>query len=274
MAIYDGYGNVISSASSGGGIADEASRFDGMTMIVAGDSITEANDTSNKKPWHTHLANWLGLTVYNDGQGGTGFAKNYYDRGCTIYRVENNWESLYPADPDIILVMGNMNDGTGGGGGYAQIYPDDYDGNGTPPPVGTPEDAGTVYSQYGIVRRLLESLIERYPLAKIGMISSTPRDYEVSFWPDKPDCHGNNGWYEDYIEAQRYVCADLNIPFLDVYHSNVLRPWNVDNVEHFYADGDSATKESTGHTGATHPNYSGHLEGIARPVLQWMLKWM
>lgn len=251
---------------------DAISRFKGKTMIVAGDSITEANQTCNGNPWHTHLAKWLGLTVYNDGQGGTGFAKLYYDRGCTILRVETKWADLYPSDPDIILVMGNMNDGTGGG--YGEIYGDQDPGNGHPPQLGTPNDDGTVFSQYGIVRRLLESLIERYPLAKIGMISSTPRDYEVSHWADKSICHGKTGWYEDYITAQKYVCEDLNVPFLDLYHNNVLRPWNSDNVAAFYWDGTDPELTQDGFTGATHPNEIGHLEGIARPVLQWMLGWM
>ena len=273
MAIYDLFGNPLS--GSGAELPDVIGRFNGKTMIVAGDSITEANQTCDNKPWHSHLANWLGLTVYNDGQGGTGFAKNYYDRGCTIWRVENKWETLYPADPHIILVMGNMNDGAGNGGGYAQLYPDDYDGNGTPPPVGTSADDSSVYSQYGIVRRLLESLIERYPLAKIGMISSTPRDTDVPFWPEKPSCHGKNGWYEDYIEAQKYVCEDMNIPFLDLYHSNpVLRPWNADNMAAYYWDGTDPELTQDGFTGAVHPNDQGHLEGIARPVLAWMLGWM
>lgn len=250
-------------------------RFRGKTMIVAGDSITEPNQTCGYNPWPNHLTACLGLKVYNDGQGGTGFAKGYYDRGCTILRVETKWAGLYPADPDIILVMGNMNDGTGGGAGYGEIYGDQYDGMGAPPPVGTPDDGGTVFSQYGIVRRLLESLIERYPTAKIGMISSTPRDYEVSYWPDKPGCHGKNGWYEDYFKAQQYVCEDMGIPFLDLYHSNpVLRPYNAENVAAYYWDGTDPELTQDGFTGATHPNELGHLEGIARPVLQWMLQWM
>lgn len=269
----DGYKDKLLSALSIPN-QDALNRFNGKTMIVAGDSITEANQTCNNYPWSAYLAKWLGLTVYNDGQGGTGFAKGYYDRGCTILRVETKWADLYPADPDVILVMGNMNDGTGSGAGYGEIYGDQYDGLGKPPQLGTPEDDGTVFSQYGIVRRLLESLIERYPLAKIGMISSTPRDYEVSHWSDKPLCHGKNGWYEDYITAQKYVCEDLNVPFLDLYHNNVLRPWNADNVAAFYWDGTDPELTQDGFTGATHPNEIGHLEGIARPVLQWMLGWM
>lgn len=250
---------------------DAISRFKGKTMIVAGDSITESNQTCNNKPWHTHLASWLGLMVHNDGQGGTGFAKNYYDRGCTIYRVENNWETLYPADPDIILVMGNMNDGTGGGGGYAQLDPT---WTFSCLPLGTKDDDATAGTQYGVVRRLLNSLVERYPTAKIGMISSTPRDSDVNHWPDNPRSYGH-GWYEAFITAQKYVCEDMGIPFLDLYHENpVLRPYNAENVAAYYWDGTDESLTQDGFTGAVHPNEQGHLEGIARPVLQWMLGWM
>lgn len=247
------------------------SRFKGKTMIVGGDSIVENNQTTEYNPWPSQLAKILGMTVYNDGQGGTGFAKHYNDRQGTVLRVETKWADLYPTNPDVILVMGNMNDGTGGS--YAQAYPDDDDGNGTPPPVGTPDDDETVFSQYGIVRRLLESLIARYPTTKIGIVSSTPRDLDVRYWPDKPKSYGH-GWYDGYVEAMKYVCEDMNVPFLDLYHNNVLRPWNGDNVREFYWDGTDESLTLDGFTGAVHPNAKGHLEGIVRPVLWWMCQWM
>lgn len=246
---------------------DFISRFAGKKMIVAGDSITEKNQTSSKV-WHEWLAEWLGLTVYNDGQGGTGFAKNYTNRHSTIYRVENLWSSLYPADPDIILVMGNMNDGTAGGGGYVETYPEIV--YGYAPPVGQFSDSGTTFSEHGIMRRLLTDLTTQYPTAKIGIISSTPRDYPTtSQWPDNPNTYGY-GWYHDYVVAQKEVCADMCIPFLDIYHNNpVLRPYNQTNAQTYYWDGQASTP-----TNAVHPNEAGHLEGIARPVYEWMLGWI
>lgn len=246
---------------------DFINRFAGKKMIVAGDSITEKNQTSSKV-WHEWIAEWLGLTVYNDGQGGTGFAKDYIGRHSTIYRVENLWDSLYPADPDIILVMGNMNDGTAGGSGYVETYPEiTY---GYAPPVGQLSDPGTTFSEHGIMRRLLTDLTNKYPTAKIGIISSTPRDYPItSQWPDNPNTYGY-GWYHDYVEAQKEVCADMCIPFLDIYHQNpVLRPYNQTNAQTYYWDGEASTP-----TNAVHPNEAGHLEGIARPVYEWMLGWI
>lgn len=245
-------------------------RFRGKTMIVGGDSIVENNQTTENNPWASQLAEILGMTIYNDGHGGTGFAKNYVDNNSTIVQIEK-WADVYTANPDVILIMGNMNDGTGGS--FSYTYPDDYDGNGTPPPVGTPDDDSTVFSQYGIVRRLLERLIALYPTTKIGIISSTPRDLDVRYWPDKPKSYGH-GWYEDYLDAMKYVCEDMNIPFLDLYHNNVLRPWNISNVAKFYWDGSEETLAEKGYTGAVHPNAQGHLEGILRPVLWWMCQWM
>lgn len=246
---------------------DFISRFAGKKMIVAGDSITEKNTTSSKV-WHEWIAEWLGLTVYNDGKGGTGFAKGYTTRHSTIYRVENLWSSLYPADPDIILVMGNMNDGTAGGAGYAETYPEIV--YGYAPPVGQLSDPGTTFSEHGIMRRLLTDLTNKYPTAKIGIISSTPRDYPItSQWPDNPNTYGY-GWYHDYVEAQKEVCADFGIPFLDIYHQNpVLRPYNQTNAQTYYWDGEASSP-----TNAVHPNEAGHLEGIARPVYEWMLGWI
>ena len=243
-------------------------RYKGKKMIVAGDSITESNSTNNNKPWHTWLAKWLGLTVYNDGKGGTGFAKNYMSQGSTIYRIENNWASLYPSAPDIILVMGNQNDGTGEGGGYSDTYPSAV--GLSKPPVGSFSDPSTTCSEYGIMRRLLEDLTTAYPKAKIGIISSTPRDLNMTDkWPSNPKSYGM-GWYHDYVVAQKEVCADFGVPFLDIYHQNpVLRPYNGTNAVEFYWDGTTNTP-----TGAVHPNEKGHLEGIARPVYEWMLEWI
>ena len=248
---------------------DFISRFSGKKMIAAGDSIVEKNSTASKN-WVDWIKEWLGLTIYNDGQGGTGFAKNYYQRGSTIYRIENMWSSLYPTDPDIILVMGNQNDGTAGGGGYVDTYPEiTY---GYAPPIGTIADTGSTFSEHGIMRRLLTDLVTAYPKAKIGIISSTPRDNDItSQFPTNPKSYGL-GWYHEYVEAQKEVCNDFGIPFLDLYHQNpVLRPYIVGNVAEYYADGSAETGEATG---AVHPNNKGHLEGIARPVYEWMLGWM
>lgn len=243
-------------------------RFAGKTIICAGDSIVEANTTNNNNPWCNVVANELGMTLYNDGQGGTGWAKNYYSRGCTVYRIENNWANLYPAEPDVILVMGNQNDGTGGGAGYRQLNPD-WTGA-SYMPVGTKDDdPTTTLSCYAITRRLIEDLITQYPKAKIGIIASTPRSYTNNHFT-KSQSYGH-GWFEDYIEAHRYWCEEYDIPYLDLYHENpVLRPWVAANASEYFYDASTVDNYTTG----VHPNEAGHLHGIAYPVIQWMLQWM
>ena len=242
-------------------------RFKGKTIICAGDSIVEANNTNNNNPWCKVVAKELGMTLYNDGQGGTGWAKNYYSRGCTVYRIENNWANLYPAEPDVILVMGNQNDGTGGGAGYSQLNPD-WTGA-TYMPVGTKDDPSTTLSCHSITRRLIEDLITAYPKAKIGIIASTPRSYTNTHFTNTQSY--GHGWFEGYIEAHRYWCEEYNIPYLDLYHENpVLRPWVAGNATEYFYD----ASEVDGYTTGVHPNEKGHLHGIAYPVIQWMLQWM
>lgn len=241
---------------------DITSRFNGKSLIVCGDSIVEKNQTASTC-WGEYIADWLGMTLYNDGQGGTGFAKNYYERGCTVYRIENLWNTLYPSNPDVILIMGNMNDGTGGN--YSQLdstwtFTDKL-------PLGTKDDNDTDGTEYGVLKRLLKSVTAKYPLAKIGMISSTPRALECNSW-DKPQSYGH-GWYEDYIEAQKYVCEEYGIPFLDLYHNSILRPYNADNVDYYYYDG---TVDN--YAGAVHPNENGHKDAIAIPVYNWLQSWL
>ena len=245
------------------GIPEPFARFKDKVVIVSGDSITEKNNTATTV-WSEYLQNWLGFTLYNDGYSGTGLVKKYNDYSCMIARVENVWANKYPTNPDVILIMGNMNDGTGGV--YSELnaewtFTDKL-------PVGTEADDSTACSVYGAVRRLLENLTSMYPNAKIGWISSPPRGFTLNTW-DKGKTYGH-GWFEDYIAAQKYVCEDMGIPHLDLYHNNVLRPWLADNISKYYYDGSG----SGANTGATHPNAAGHLHGMAYPILNWMLQWM
>ena len=94
-----------------GGIATDviASRFVNMRVLVTGDSITEKNFRCNKN-WHDYLKEWYGWSkVYNDGVSGSGLVKNT----GIVHRLPN-WKTNYGGteDIDMILIMGNMNDGT------------------------------------------------------------------------------------------------------------------------------------------------------------------
>lgn len=245
-------------------IEQPVQRFKGKTVIVTGDSITEKNATATKA-WHEYLADWLGFTVYNDGKSGTGLYKSYQGASGLKDRIEQNWETTYPTNPDIILLHGFMNDGTSGYISYnnKQWY---Y------LPIGSKDDEAGVNSVYGQLKSVIALLEEKYPLAKLGFICSTPRSQNAaSQWstaaePQEVKCYGH-GWFERYIEAYKYLCEEHNIPFLDLYHNSPLKPWITENAAHYFKEA------NTGELGNVHPNAEGHLHGIAYPVYEWLKKY-
>lgn len=245
-------------------IDEPAKRFKGKTVIVTGDSITEKNATSTKV-WHEYLSDWLGFTVYNDGKSGTGLYKSFQGALGLKDRIEQNWATTYPTNPDIILLHGFMNDGTSG---YLS-----YNGkNWYYLPVGSKDDEAGVNSVYGHLKSVIALLEEKYPLAKLGFICSTPRSQNAaSQWtaatePQDVKCYGH-GWFERYIEAYKYLCEEHNIPFLDLYHNSPLKPWLTENAAYYFKEA------NTGDIGNVHPNAEGHLHAIAYPVYEWLKKY-
>lgn len=251
-----------------------SSPFYGKVMIATGDSITEANSKTAMN-WHQYVKEALGFTKdYNDGYSGTGFVKDYMTYKPLWYRIENTWPTTFAnVTPDVILIMGNMNDGTGLGTGGLNRYIG-YDGNavsGMPVlPVGSVDDSENVVSVYGATRRILNRLITMYPHAKIGVISSTPRfTSHESLWPNAPKDY-QHGWFDDYSNALKYVCEEYNVPFLDLYHNNELRPWNPTCLAEYYQpDGSGASGEET--PDGVHPNSIGH-KLMADKIIPWMLE--
>lgn len=229
-------------------------------VICIGDSITENNQHNNNKSWCEYLTDIFGMKVYNNGKSGTGLIKGYGSYRGACNRVDAN-DFYSGVVPDLILIMGNGNDATAGA-----FY--DYDGNSVTVvnehganvlPVGTPSDASSALTVYGAMRHLFESLITKYPLAKIGFITSTPRKQDLTSWwgASKANFYGH-GAFDDYVTAIKWVCAEYNIPCLDLYHGSIFRPWNTTNANAYYADGE------------THPNTLGTVEGIVKPVCKWI----
>ena len=177
-----------------------------------------------------------------------------------LYRVENNWATDYAGiTPDIVLIMGNMNDGTGTGetSGLNDLNLPGWVNSGVLA-VGTPSDDITTQSVYGCAKRFLEDVITMYPLAKIGWILSTPRAAsQPTYWPDKPNEYGH-GWFEDYITAIRYQCEQYNVPVLDLYHESQFRPTNTTNMNAYMDDG------------SVHPNTAGLKKYMVDPIVKWI----
>lgn len=238
-----------------------SSSLRGKIILGTGDSITENNTKNNNKSWLMYLPEKLGCTVYNDGKSGTGLVKRYSGFHSILYRVENNWDTDYAGiTPDIVLIMANMNDGTGTGDGSTQSL-NDLEISGWSSTgylaVGTEADTITTQSVYGCAKRFLEDVITKYPLAKIGWILSTPRGGTVAYWTGKENDYGH-GWFEDYITAIKYQCEQYNVPVLDLYHESQFRPANNTNMT-TYMDNEK-----------THPNTAGVKKYLVDPIVKWL----
>lgn len=237
-----------------------SSIFRDKIVIATGDSITENNGRNDNKSWCMYLPEKLGVKVYNDGKSGTGLVKNYQSYHSLLYRVENQWDTNYAGiTPDIILFMGNMNDGTGTGesSGLNDLGISGWKSSGALD-VGTETDDINTQSVYGCAKRLLEDLITKYPSAQIGWILSTPRASSAStYWPDNPNEYGH-GWFEDYITAIKYQCEQYNVPVLDLYHESGFRPTNTTNMNTYMDDG------------SVHPNTAGVKKYMVEPIVKWI----
>ena len=236
-----------------------SSIFRDKVVIATGDSITENNTRNDNKSWCMYLPEYLGVKVYNDGKSGTGLVKNMQSYHSLLYRVERLWDTAYAGvTPDLVLFMGNMNDGTGTGetSGLNDLGISGWSGSGVLA-VGTPSDDINTQSVYGCAKRVLEDIITKYPSAQIGWILSTPRSQTVSHWTGKENCYGH-GWFEDYITAIKYQCEQYNVPVLDLYHESGFRPTNQTNMDTYMDDG------------STHPNTAGLKKYMVDPIVRWI----
>lgn len=204
--IYDIFGNQVILPSG-------ESRFTGKSLLFQGDSLCGGDNYSYSFTSKTHvdyLKDRAGFgTLYNLSKSNTGFKANtpYID-------TLNNWNKGNSAiTPDVILVFGNMND--------AQSAVDLQ--------LGTVNDESGADTVYGLMRQYIERLLELYPDTPVGFITSPPRLREYP----QGRCYGH-GYYEQWIEAQRYICEEYSIPFLDLYHNSILRPYLERNRTTFF----------------------------------------
>ena len=243
-------------------------RFKNKNLLVTGDSITEKNFRADKN-WHDYLKNWLGLgSVYNDGKSGSGLVKNT----GIVYRLPN-WESNYgtESDVDMILLMGNMNDGTSDvTGDWNWLYGDNDVHKGDFTTVIT--DTNKADSMWYALRYTIETIIEKYPNTPFGYITSQPRSmtavktgipregYDTSCW-------GRTSWFDEWVDAIFEVCGHYSVPVLDLYHESNLRPWNDENKLKYF----SSSQDPLGD--GTHPNSLGQ-ELMAHKIMEFVKQYM
>lgn len=188
-------------------------RFNGLKVLVDGDSITEANFRCDRN-WHDYLSDWLGFrSVVNKAVSGTGFISS--DNGV-LSRI-----TTYPTDVDLILLMGCMND----------LH---YVREGK---LGTFEDSNNT-TVYGGLHQMFTTLLEKFPKTPIMVITSQPR----AAVEDNESYMGEKRWGKNtpacqINEALKEVCEHYAIPCLDLYSSSYIKPWITSNRNRLCPDG-------------------------------------
>ena len=182
---------------------------------VVGDSLTEVNSAATKR-YYDYVAEATGISVYNMGVGGSGYAKQADVNQAFYQRIAS-----VPADTDVVTIFGSFNDI------YAGI------------PLGSPSDSGTS-TICGCINTTIDTLYSNLPMIILGIVAPTPWRYSDP---------GSSNNYTNYCDALKQICYNRGIPFLDLYHDSALRPWDATFRSLAYSnDGDNGVHpDENGH---------------------------
>lgn len=239
--------------SAGGGSNTQLQRFTNYSVLCIGDSITEKNSRASLN-WVDYLNAWCGFKyIENNGEGGTGILRPSKPDGN--YK---NWYSRlndYTGTYDLILLMGNMND-----------YSD-------PAYLGADKlgefGDNDLTTQYGAVNTYLKALMAKYPLARIGWITSTPRQYvddgSHSVISKDGFLYGLNSVFQKANQAIIDTCQNYSIPVLDLFHESGLAPWINANRKTYFSSTDTPDGDGV------HPNELGQ-KIIANKIYDFVVR--
>lgn len=200
------------------------SGYVGKRWACFGDSLTQKDSSAiaaGQKRYFDIVAEQLGLSVVNYGRATTGYSTT---GSVTTGQYYLRMQRINPELFDFMTIMGSTNDISGMAQGTIQLG--DYDDTGT----------STVC---GCINTTLDYYYQLAPLKPIGMISMLPT---YAYGPDLID----TTVAENYVNAQKQICANRGIPFLDLYHGSGMRPWDAAVKSALYIDGDGI-----------HPNNDG-----------------
>jgi len=163
----------------------------GKKINFLGDSITQGVGASKyENCYFSQFAAKTGAVCRNYGISGTRIARKKVPSAKPRYDLDfPSRVSEMDADADIVVVFGGTNDY---GHGDA--------------PLGDPADR-TVWSFYGALHVLYDALLERFPGAKIVILTPMVRGDE------------ENGLlrFSDFVGAVRQVAGEYKFPILDLY---------------------------------------------------------
>lgn len=193
------------------------SKLDKKVWAVIGDSITDNGNKAATKRYYDLIAEETGCipvmlgvsgSGYSNGNGGT---QQFYNRIDKI-----------PENADIITIHGSVND-----------YGADF---------GNPSDTGTD-TLAGCINTTIDRILKKIPDAHLGIMSPLPAGGE----PNTPWNHTDENKAEKFTLLLETICRNRSIPFLDLYHTSNLRPWDDEFNKKFFMNGDGC-----------HPNDGGH----------------
>lgn len=190
----------------------------GKKINFLGDSITYGHGLENRDSecFVALMGSEEGAIVRNYGISGTRIANQSNEPNGWSY--SQRYDEMNN-DADIVVVFGGTNDY---GHGDA--------------PIGTPDDR-TPDTFYGACNFLFRSLIEKYPMATVIVMTPLHR------------CGENNlkDWatLKTYVDIIRRVAADYSLPVLDLWKCSNIQPEAEGQRHAFMPDG-------------LHPNAAGH----------------
>ena len=200
----------------------------GKKINFLGDSITEGHGTSGESCFFTTLiAQQTGAVCRNYGIGGTRIARQTVPSENPRHDLDfpGRVDEMDP-DADIVVVFGGTNDF---GHGDA--------------PLGCMADRD-VYSFYGGLHTLYTSLIEKYPAARIVVLTPLHRLNE-----DNPRGDGKKpqdvATLKEYVGIIREVAEYYSLPVLDLFATSGMQPRVPVIQQRYIPDG-------------LHPNDAGH----------------
>lgn len=214
-----------------------ASKWEGKNWNVLGDSITADADSY----WRTIAEQKVFATARNYGIGGTSIARRTAPEGVSnpdLYTqdwIANRYKNM-DNNADLITIAGGTND-------FKQV------------PLGTFDvrDDSTVY---GATRDLIEGVVDKYPIAKIGFILPFHRYDSLAT--------KNPYTFMTLRDALIECCNFYGIPYFDSVNMLPVRFYNAANANAW-----SRVSGSTGLPDGLHPNTECH-QVIADIVGRWI----
>ena len=227
-------------------ISDKASTIytgiQGKKIACFGDSVI--GNTRDYTSVPAFISKECGATVYNFGFGGCRMSVHSGDwDNCSMYRLAND---IY--NNDFSSLVAAINTGWSGMPGYfkntaALIAACDfstldaivisYGTNDYREPTSildNPNDKFDTTTVCGALRYSIKQILSKYPTIQILVTcpifrtffaegTTTPKEYsDTKDW--------GSGTLLQYAEAYKQACADMNVPFLDLYHTTCFNPYS------------------------------------------------